>query len=297
MNDQSRPHFTRSLFLSALLLSPSLTLAAAPLQRVSVDASESQRHVLHTHLTIPAKPGPLTLAYPKWIPGEHGPTGPIASVVGLRITAAGHQLAWHRDDEDMYAFKVDVPAGVSELDVRFDLVPSGPGARHTADGWSSARLAIVNWNQVVLVPRGIAARDVLLAPSLTAPAGWKLGTALTATKHEGARTDFASVSLETLVDSPVLMGEIFRTITLSSDSTPPHRLNLAGDSEASIAINEQLIARYRQLVLEAGLYLAGGLIGITTSSSRSVTRWRNSGSSTTSPVTIGSGSGSFWKTG
>src|SRR5690242_11818758 len=123
--------------LAALM--PLLTVAAplttsASFERVAVDASDATRHVLHTRLTIPAKPGSLTLTYPKWIPGEHGPTGPISSVVGLRISAAGPPLPWRRDDEDMYAFTVEVPAGASELDVRFDVVPAGAGARHTADG-------------------------------------------------------------------------------------------------------------------------------------------------------------------
>ena len=53
---------------------------------LAVDASDAPRRIFHVHESLPAKPGPITLAYPKWIPGEHGPTGPITDLVGLKIT-------------------------------------------------------------------------------------------------------------------------------------------------------------------------------------------------------------------
>ena len=70
---------------------------------IALDATEAPRKILHARLTIPAKPGQLTLYYPKWIPGEHGPTGPITDLAGLKITAAGKTTPWRRDDVDMYA--------------------------------------------------------------------------------------------------------------------------------------------------------------------------------------------------
>src|SRR5271170_5964085 len=87
-----------------------------------VDATDAPRHILHASMTIPAKPGPMTLLYPEWIPGEHGPTGPITDLVGLRITAGGQTVPWSRDAVNMYAFHVNVPAGASALDVVFDFV-------------------------------------------------------------------------------------------------------------------------------------------------------------------------------
>jgi len=44
-----------------------------------VDATRTQQKLLHTHLVMPVKPGPLTLYYPKWIPGEHGLMDPRKS--------------------------------------------------------------------------------------------------------------------------------------------------------------------------------------------------------------------------
>src|SRR5882672_2899142 len=69
---------------------------------LAVDATEAPRHLFHVRETIPAAPGPLTLVYPKWIPGEHGPTGPVVDVVGMQFSAGGRPLAWKRDVADMY---------------------------------------------------------------------------------------------------------------------------------------------------------------------------------------------------
>src|SRR5438552_6575675 len=127
--------------LLAVLLHPRGANAAGAL-RVVVDASDVGRHVLHSRVTVPVGPGAVTLLYPKWIPGEHGPTGPIASMVGLRVTARGRPVAWRRDPEDAYAFQLEVPAGAAELDVAFDVVPGGPSARFSADASTSAQLAL-----------------------------------------------------------------------------------------------------------------------------------------------------------
>src|SRR5229473_50755 len=84
---------------------------------LSVDATEAPRKLFHARMTMPVSPGPLTLVYPEWIPGEHGPTGPIVNLAGLKFTAGGKTIPWRRDDVDMYAFHLDVSAGVRELDV------------------------------------------------------------------------------------------------------------------------------------------------------------------------------------
>lgn len=79
-------------------------------------------------MIVPAKPGPLTLYYPQWIPGEHGPTGPIADLVGLKLTAAGRPLSWQRDLTDMYAFRCEVPAGADSVaGISFKSIPLAAG--------------------------------------------------------------------------------------------------------------------------------------------------------------------------
>src|SRR5438046_5625167 len=99
----------RIILLSSLLLL-AVSLAAAPIT-IRVDATEAPAHLLHAHLNIPAGPGPLALFYPKWIPGEHGPTGPIVGLGGLRISANGSPVTWNRDPIEMYEVHVGVPVG------------------------------------------------------------------------------------------------------------------------------------------------------------------------------------------
>jgi hypothetical protein len=73
------------LFCVTIFLLSSFTVfgANSPIVTLSVDASDAPRKMFHAQLRIPATPGTLTLYYPKWIPGEHGPTGPITDLTGL----------------------------------------------------------------------------------------------------------------------------------------------------------------------------------------------------------------------
>jgi predicted metalloprotease with PDZ domain len=255
MGSTSIPVLGVTIFAAILLAGPAA--AAPPPLRLTVDAGEAARHILHARLAVPASPGPLTLVYPKWIPGEHGPTGPIAGLVGLRIAAAGKELPWHRDPEDLYAFHIEVPPRTTALEVAFDVIPGSPGSRHSADVSSSAQVAIVSWNQLVLYPAGAAAGAVAVQAALVLPPGWRQATALSAVKQTGNRTEYAVVSLETLVDSPVLAGRIFRTYDLSPGATPSHRLQVAAESETAANLDDVLVLHYRQLVAEAGALFGG----------------------------------------
>src|SRR5258708_25337258 len=103
--------FLRSvLCLASILLfvgSASLYAESIPL---TVDATGTQQKLLHIHEVIPVKAGALTLYYPKWIPGEHGPDGPISSLSGLKFTGEGKTIAWRRDTLDVFTFHLDIPA-------------------------------------------------------------------------------------------------------------------------------------------------------------------------------------------
>src|SRR5262249_46059767 len=155
-----------------------------------LDASEAPRKILHARLVIPARPGPLTLLYPKWIPGEHGPTGPVTDLAGLKITAAGKPLAWRRDEVDMYALHCTVPEGADNVEVRLDFLTPGVAAGFSAGASCTANLAVLNWNQVLLYPAGRPARDIQCRASLRLPAGWKFGTALPVARQEGPAAEF-----------------------------------------------------------------------------------------------------------
>src|SRR5438132_8336206 len=156
--------------------------------RMNVDACDASRNVLHTTLTIPVKPGPLSLFYPKWIPGEHSPTGPINDMVGLRLTANGKSIPWTRDAVEMFAFSCEIPAGASELEVAFDDV-SQPGTT------MSARLARVKWNRVLVYPRGMNSDAIHIDTSIKLLGGWKFAIALTVLRERRDEVEFKEVTL------------------------------------------------------------------------------------------------------
>ena len=86
-----------------------VSLYAQNAVKLKVDATDAPRRLFHVQMTMPAKPGAMTLLYPEWIPGEHGPTGPIANLVGLKIQGGGKTIPWKRDSVNMFAFHLDVP--------------------------------------------------------------------------------------------------------------------------------------------------------------------------------------------
>ncbi|HEY4838567.1 MAG TPA: hypothetical protein VIH72_08175 [Candidatus Acidoferrales bacterium] len=224
---------------------------AGPIQ-LSVDLSEAPRHIFHAHLIIPASPGALTLAYPKWIPGEHMPDGPISDLAGLKFAAGGKTLVWHRDSVDMYQFHMDVPSGATSVEASLDYLNPVDGNGFSAGPSATSQVSILEWNDVLLYPVGIKSDDLTYVAHLKLPTGWKFGTALTDTHAQGDAIQFGPVSLTTLVDSPVLAGAYFRSIPLATDVQPPHHLDLAGDSAASVDIPAEELDAYNRLVREAG---------------------------------------------
>lgn len=217
-----------------------------------MDLSEAPRRIFHARLVIPASPGPLTLLYPKWIPGEHGPEGPIAELAGVKFTAAGKPLPWLRDDLDMYAFHCDVPAGANAVEVSLDYLSPSSAGGFSASPAATAQLAVLEWSLVVLYPQVRKSDELTYAPSLRLPSGWKFGTALETTKVSASEIEFRPVTLTTLVDSPVIAGAHLRAIALSPGETPAHQLNLAGDTAPAVDISPELLAGYKQLVAETG---------------------------------------------
>src|SRR5437899_2458510 len=167
---------------------------------LSVDATEAPRKLFHARMTMPVSPGPMTLVYPKWIPGEHGPTGPIINLAGLRITGGGKTIPWRRDEVEMYAFHFEVPAGAREIEVALDFLSPTFAGGFTAGASTTSHLAIVTWNQLLLYPEGANVSDVTFKANLTLPAGWKFGTSLPVASQSASKVDFAAVALQRLFD-------------------------------------------------------------------------------------------------
>jgi predicted metalloprotease with PDZ domain len=232
------------LIAIAVLAAPAvLTSESIPL---TVDATKTQQKILYVHETIPVEPGPLTLYYPKWIPGEHGPDGPITSLTGLKFEADGKTIPWQRDLKDVFTFHLEIPGGVSHLDAKFDFVePEGNSA--------TDKLVVLEWNDVILYPAGTTAQQLSYSAKLLLPDGWKFGTSLPVEDQSGSQVSFKPISLDMLVDSPVIAGEYYRAI----DITPPgepihHELDLASDSEAALNLSPENQKELVNLVAETG---------------------------------------------
>jgi predicted metalloprotease with PDZ domain len=223
---------------------------AHPIQ-IAVDATQAPQKILHTHLEIPVQAGPLTLYYPEWIPGEHMPDGPIIQMAGLKFLGAGKPIPWRRDLVEMFSIHLDVPAGVSTLDVDFDFLLSAVGSGFSAGASATASLDVLSWNQMLLYPKGAPAKDIYFAPSLKLPAGWKFGTALPIVKQDGDTTEFTTVALTELVDSPVISGRYFRAIQLTPGQPVSHEIDIAADSAAALEMTADTQAELHSLVTEA----------------------------------------------
>lgn len=248
-----KSHYRITLFFFLLWLPPLVIAETKPAEIVlTVDATEALRRILHVSESIPVKPGPLTLYYAKWIPGEHGPTGPVVDLVSLKIRSAGKPLSWRHDLVDMYAIHLEVPTETERLDLSFDFLSPPPRAEGFSSGASAtSQLAVISWNQVILYPGDRASDSILVAPSIILPAGWKYGTALELESRSAEVIHFSTVSLTTLVDSPVLSGAHFKRIDISPSSGVPHFIDLAADGEEALAMPPWQVEAYKRLVLEA----------------------------------------------
>ena len=231
---------------------PAAVGAQTPPERVIVDASDVARGIVHATLAIPVTGGPQTLVYPRWIPGEHGPVGPINELISLRFRAAGKMLAWTRDLSDMYAFHVDIPPGATTLDVSLDFLIGATGTMVSKERVSTSRLAMINWYAAMLYPQGAVNSVYAIEPSITLPAGWHYASALHARGQTGRTVAFTPVSLETFLDSPLLTAQYLRKVVLDRTNGVAE-LDLAADEPERLAAGDDTIAKFKNLVHQADL--------------------------------------------
>lgn len=240
----------RFLVLAFVAFSMSAWAATGPNVTISVDATHAPRKIFHASLKIPAAAGDLTLYYPKWIPGEHAPDGPVDDLAGLFFKAKGQTLKWRRDLLDGFTIHVEVPQGVTEVDAELDfLSPATLEGGFSAGSSATDKLAVISWNQVLLYPKGWKSDDITYTASLRIPDGWKFGTPLPIASQSGAEIRFAPASLTTLVDSPVITGEFLKVVPLAQD--PQTEMDIAADSAAALDAPQEVWNQYKSLVEQA----------------------------------------------
>jgi len=224
--------------------------ATAPTVIISVDATAAPRKIFHAMLKIPANSGDLTLYYPKWIPGEHAPDGPVVDLAGLKFSAAGKTLKWRRDLQDGFTIHVEVPAATNEITAELDfLSPATFEGGFSAGSSATDKMAVISWNQVLLYPKGWKSDDINYTASLKLPEGWNFGTPLPIASQNGNEIKFATASLTTLVDSPVITGEFLKVVPLAQD--PVTELDIAADSAAALDAPQEVWDHYKNLVEQA----------------------------------------------
>jgi predicted metalloprotease with PDZ domain len=223
----------------------------APTVTIFVDASSAPRKIFHAKMKIPAAAGDLTLYYPKWIPGEHAPDGPVIDLAGLKFTASGKNLKWRRNLLDGFTIHVEVPAGETEVNAELDfLSPATLADGFSAGSSATDKMALISWNQVLLYPKGWKADELIYVATLKLPAGWKFGTPLpiasTSDENGGTQVRFQPAPLNTLIDSPVITGEFLKVVKLADD--PVVEMDVAADSAAALEPPEEIWDRYKNLV-------------------------------------------------
>lgn len=215
--------------------------------RLDIDASDTQRGAYRVTETIPLAPGAknLTLLFPQWLPGNHGPRGPLAELVDVRFFADGKPVAWQRDPVEVYAFHIDLPAGARELVAKF--IHTSP--LQTSEGRITMTPEMLNlqWEKMSLYPAGHYVRRIRIKPTVTFPKGWTAAAALDGAQASGEKVTWSETDYETLVDSPIFAGVNFRKWSLGHDVT----LNVVADEPELLAISPENLAKFSSLVDEA----------------------------------------------
>ncbi|XZE54301.1 hypothetical protein SH139x_000258 [Planctomycetaceae bacterium SH139] len=254
---------------------------AADTMHVTIDARELPRKLLLAQIELPlspqAKSHRLALWYPKWVPGSHGPGGPVENLAGLIIEdGAGNLLTWKRTPGEVYRLEVDVPPGTEQLRIELRYITNQPSVNSMGhDSWGSDTVGVISPNTVLLYPESSGIRSSKISSEFLLPIGWQAATALpprsrasddeaaesqasgSQDSHGTAAVSFAPVSLETFVDSPLMCGPHYQVLDLVeaeyADSIPPHRLHVFRDQPVEQALDEEILAKLRAMVTETYL--------------------------------------------
>jgi predicted metalloprotease with PDZ domain len=226
-------------------------IAAPPGMTLDVDATDVPHGIQHAHLVLLVDPGPLTLAYPKWVPGEHAANGPITQLINLHFSARGREIEWRRDTLDAFSFHIIVPTGIHTLVIDFDYLspPEKFGAGFGKSPNMTLNQLVLLFNQLVLYPAQQATSRISVNTTVKLPKGWSYDCALPLQLIGENTVKLPTVSLSTLGDSPLIAGRNFRSI-LITDPPVTTRLSMTADAPADLAIAPGLIDQLRMLVAE-----------------------------------------------
>ena len=242
------PHLRIAGTVFSILLTASALAQQTPIQ-ITANLTDAPRKLYHAEVDIPVKPGPLTLITPEWIPGDHRPTGPVSDIIGVVFTADGKTAAL----ASRRCKHVRVPPrhsrGVTTLHAHLDCIVT---AR------VSHKLAVLEWEKLLLYPADKPVRDIPIQPSLIVPAGWGVGTALTpigGASGPSPQTDRPPISPPPTSSSFRTRPSSPATTSTSSRSRPTSARNTTSTSSPTFpktrTSSPSLLAKISNLVREA----------------------------------------------
>jgi predicted metalloprotease with PDZ domain len=216
---------------------------------LDVDATDAMRGIHHIHETIPVRGmKQLTLLFPQWVPGDPVPPNVLDKVAGLVFSVGGKRLPWRRDPVEQAAFHVNLPQGAKELDVDFEFL--FPASSAIGPVLSTPTMMDLQWQSHVLYPAGYYSRRIQVDPAVTLPHDWLFASSLDGATRVGDVVRFSPVSLDVLVDSPVMAARWMRQYILSDDPVPV-RLDVAADTASGLVVPPEVLGKYRREVAQA----------------------------------------------
>ena len=232
--------------------------ASAATMKASVDATDITRGLLKASTEYRVSSGVFELYYPQWIPGIHGPKGPIENLAEISVSIRnGKRIDWQRDPHDVYKFLIHVPRGVRRIIVDTTYICNQPNRNSRGiDSYGSPLLGIINWNTVLLYPAKPKASDTQVELQLSIPEGWKWGSSLKQEEAEKGTIGFETLSYEDLVDSPLIMGKHFKTYDITPEDAPPHFMHTVSESEKAIKLDDAKVDVMKRTMCE-GMTLFG----------------------------------------
>ena len=256
---------SRLTAIPLLLLTALVVRAQTETMHIRIDVTDAPRRLIHVTEQIPVHPGLNTVSYPEWIPSQELPGGPIDNLTGL-VFHTGSQdgvvIPWRRDLSDVYTFHVKVPDGVTALAVSYDILEVPSRANTIGTNHTSSHVVMLEPSEVVLYPRDRAVHDTPIITTIHLPAEWKAATALrvaatSAPTLNGPDTTFQAVSIEQLIDSPILAGDHCRQYPLAPEIHPTHTLDVCADKESDLNLQPLFLDRMTALVQQATKLFVG----------------------------------------
>lgn len=215
---------------------------------LDLDATDVEHRIFRISERVPIQgPGPVTLLYPKWETASHGPSLSVVDLAGLEVRASGRLLRWRRDPVEPHAFRVEPPLGARELEVRFQMV--------AGDDLLTPDIVAAPWQRLILYPAGWYARNIPVTASVTLPAGLRPFTSLTVADGEaGGRTvRYAAVSMETLLDSPLLAGSHAASLPVTQAGLNAVWLHVVARRAEDLVVPADRLVELRRLVEQTRL--------------------------------------------